>query len=62
MQESVFRTIKSLILINIFLVPFTIVVQNIFMRFTIGLFTGFSLIVLLSFSSKLQNLYNKNNS
>jgi hypothetical protein len=61
MQESVFKTIKLLIFINIFLIPFTIVVQNIFIRFTIGLFTGFSFIVLLSFSSKLQNLYNKNN-
>jgi len=61
MQESVFRTIKLLILINIFLVPFSIVVQNIFIRFTIGLFTGFSFIVLLSFSSKLQNICKKNN-
>jgi len=60
MQESVFRTIKLLILINIFLIPYTIIVQNIFIRFTIGLFTGFSFIVLLSFSNKLQNLYKKN--
>ena len=61
MQGSVFRTIKLLILINIFLVPFTIIVQNIFIRFTIGLFTGFPFIVLLSFSSKLQSICKKNN-
>ena len=59
MQRSVFRTIKLLIFINIFLIPFTIVVQNIFIRFTLGLFRGFSFIVLLSFSSKLQNLCKK---
>jgi hypothetical protein len=59
MQESVFRTIKLLIFINIFLIPFTIAVQNIIIRFIIGLFTGFSFIVLLSFSSKLQNLCKK---
>ena len=61
MRESVFRTIKLLVLTNIFLIPFIIAVQNIIIRFTIGLFTGFSFIVLLSFSSKLQNLYKKNN-
>jgi len=59
MSGSIFRTIKLLILINIFLVPFIIAVQNIIIRFTIGLFTGFSFIVLLSFNSKLQNLCKK---
>lgn len=61
MQESVFRTIKLLILINIFLVPFIIAVQNTIIRFTIGLFTGFSFILLLSFSSKMESFYEKNN-
>ena len=61
MQESVFRTIKLLILINIFLVPFIIAVQNIIIRFIIGLFIGFSFILLLSFSSKIESLCKKNN-
>jgi phosphoglycerol transferase MdoB-like AlkP superfamily enzyme len=60
MTGSIFKTIRFLILINIFLLPFVIAVQNVIIRFVIGLFLGFSFIVLLSFSSKLQNLYKKN--
>ena len=61
MSGSIFRTIKLLILINIFLVPFIIAVQNIIIRFIIGLFIGFSFILLLSFSSKIESLCKKNN-
>jgi hypothetical protein len=61
MQESVFRTIKILILINIFLLPFIVTIQNIVIRFIIGLFIGFSFITILSFSGKMQNLNEKNN-
>ncbi|SHJ25573.1 hypothetical protein SAMN02745176_02936 [Lutispora thermophila DSM 19022] len=61
MRGSIFRTIKLLILINIFLVPFIIAVQNIIIRFIIGLFIGFSFILLLSFSSKIESLCKKNN-
>ncbi len=59
MQGSVFRTVKLLILINIFLVPFIIAVQNIIIRFIIGLFIGFSFVLLLSFSSKIESLCKK---
>lgn len=59
MRGSIFRTIKLLILVNIFLIPFIVAVQNIAIRFIIGLFIGFSFILLLSFSSKMQSLYKK---
>ena len=61
MKESIFRTIRLLILINIFLLPFVIAVQSIIIRFAIGLFIGFSFLLLLSFSSKMESLYEKNN-
>ena len=59
MKSSVFRTIKLLIFGNIFLIPFVVTTQNITIRFVIGLFIGFSYITLLSFTSKIQNLYEK---
>lgn len=59
MKSSVFRTIKLLIFGNIFLMPFVVTTQNITIRFVIGLFIGFSFIALLSFTSKMQNLYEK---
>lgn len=59
MKGSVFRTIRLLILANIFLIPFVVAIQNIVIRFVIGLFIGFSFITLLSFTSKIQNLYEK---
>ncbi|AEV66952.1 hypothetical protein Clocl_0208 [Acetivibrio clariflavus DSM 19732] len=60
MTGSIFKTIRFLTLINIFLLPFVIAVQSVIIRFVIGLFLGFSFIVLLSFSSKMRNLYEKN--
>lgn len=59
MKGSIFRTIRLLILANIFLIPFVVAIQNIVIRFVIGLFIGFSFITLLSFTSKIQNLYEK---
>ena len=60
MTGSIFKTIRFLTLINIFLLPFVIAVQSVIIRFVIGLFLGCSIIVLLSFSSKMRNLYEKN--
>ena len=60
MTGIIFKTIRFLTLINIFLLPFVIAVQSVIIRFVIGLFLGFSFIVLLSFSSKMRNLYEKN--
>jgi uncharacterized MnhB-related membrane protein len=57
MRGSIFRTIKLLILGNIFLIPFSIAVQSIVIRFIIGLLIGFSFIILLSFTSKIQRMY-----
>jgi hypothetical protein len=59
MKGSIFRTIRLLILANIFLIPFVVAIQNIVIRFVIGFFIGFSFIALLSFTSKMQNLYEK---
>nr|THJ76762.1 ribonuclease BN [Acetivibrio thermocellus] len=59
MRGSIFRTIKLLILTNIFLTPFVVAVQNIAIRFIIGLLIGFSFIILLSFTSKIQKMYEK---
>ncbi|XOQ45299.1 MAG: Phage protein [Clostridium sp.] len=60
MRGSVFRTIKLLILGNIFLIPFAVATQNIVIRLIIGLLIGFSFIMLLSFTSKIQGMYDKN--
>ena len=49
MTGIIFKTIRFLTLINIFLLPFVIAVQSVIIRFVIGLFLGFSFIVLLSF-------------
>ncbi|ODM26872.1 hypothetical protein A7W90_11975 [Clostridium sp. Bc-iso-3] len=59
MKGSIFRTIRLLILANIFLIPFVVTIQNIVIRFVIGLFIGFSFIILLSFTSKIQRMYEK---
>ncbi|PNT90362.1 ribonuclease BN [Clostridium thermosuccinogenes] len=59
MRGSIFRTIKLLMLANIFLIPFSIAVQSIVIRFIIGLLIGFSFIILLSFTSKIQRMYEK---
>lgn len=59
MRESIFRTIRLLILGDIFLIPFSIAVQSIAIRFIIGLLIGFSFIILLSFTSKMQRMSEK---
>lgn len=60
MKSSVFRTVKLVILGNIFLIPFSIVVQNIIIRFFLGLLAGISFIILLSFTIKIETIYTKN--
>ncbi|ODM26916.1 hypothetical protein A7W90_12235 [Clostridium sp. Bc-iso-3] len=59
MSQSIYRTIKLIIFVNIFLIPFTVAIENIIIRLAIGLFSGFSFIVLLSFIHKLQNTCKK---
>ncbi|HBX49098.1 MAG TPA: ribonuclease BN [Clostridiaceae bacterium] len=59
MKSSVFRTIKLLILGNIFLIPFSIVIQNTAIRFILGLLAGISFIILLSFTIKIETIYTK---
>ncbi|OOO64651.1 hypothetical protein BS638_10400 [Clostridium tepidum] len=59
MQSSVFRTVKLLIFGNIFLIPFYIAIRSIFIRLLFGLIIGTSLIIMLSFTNKVQKLYGK---
>jgi hypothetical protein len=60
MKSSVFRTVKLLILGNIFLIPFSVVAQNIIIRFILGLLAGISFIIFLSFIVKIETIYTKN--
>lgn len=59
MKSSVFGTVKLLILGNIFLIPYYIAIRSIFIRLLLGLIVGASLIIMLSFTSKLEKLYGK---
>ncbi|MEL5899709.1 ribonuclease BN [Clostridium sporogenes] len=61
MKSSVFRTMKLLILGNIFLIPFSISMRSIFIRLLLGLTIGSSLIIMLSFTYKLEKLYGEDN-
>ena len=57
MRPSVFKTVKLLIFGNIFLIPFSIVVKNIAIRFIIGSLSGISYIVILSFITKTECVF-----
>ncbi|SNX54465.1 hypothetical protein SAMN05660242_2153 [Thermoanaerobacterium sp. RBIITD] len=46
MRHSVFLTIKLVILISIFLIPFAVISENIIIRFITGSLLGISLIIL----------------
>ncbi|WP_096231812.1 ribonuclease BN [Thermoanaerobacterium sp. RBIITD] len=59
MKHSIFRTLKLLILGNIFLIPFSIVVENLIIRLIIGSAAGISFIMLLSFITKIEAIYTK---
>lgn len=59
MRHSVFTTLKLLILGNIFLIPLSIVVENLIIRLIIGSVAGISFIMLLSFITKIEAIYTK---
>ncbi|AFK86113.1 ribonuclease BN [Thermoanaerobacterium saccharolyticum] len=59
MRHSVFLTIKLVILISIFLIPFTVIAENMFIRFIAGSLLGIFLIMLLSFTVKVQSYFKK---
>ncbi|WP_129724469.1 ribonuclease BN [Xylanivirga thermophila] len=59
MRHSVFTTIKLVILVSIFLLSFTIIAENIFIRFIAGSLQGIFLIILLSFTVKVQSFFKK---
>lgn len=59
MRHSVFLTIKLVILMSIFLLPFTVISENIFVRFIAGSLLGIFLIILLSFTIKVQSAFEK---
>jgi hypothetical protein len=59
MRHSVFLTIKLVILISIFLIPFAVISENILIRFITGSLLGISLIILFSFTVKVQSIFNK---
>lgn len=59
MRHSVFTTIKLVILVSIFLLSFTIIAENIFIRFIAGSLQGIFLIILLSFTVKVQSYFKK---
>ena len=52
MRHSVFLTTKLIILISMFLLPFTVISENILIRFIAGSLLGMSLIIFLSFTAK----------
>jgi len=60
MRHSVFITIKLVILTSIFLIPFTIIAENILIRLIAGSLLGLLLIILLSFTIKVQSVFQKN--
>ncbi|ADL68080.1 NADH dehydrogenase subunit 5 [Thermoanaerobacterium thermosaccharolyticum DSM 571] len=59
MRHSVFLTIKLVILMSMFLLLFTIITENMFIRFITGSLLGISLIILFSFTVKVQSIFNK---
>ncbi|SHK18394.1 hypothetical protein SAMN02745975_03829 [Geosporobacter subterraneus DSM 17957] len=59
MRHSVFLTIKLVILMSMFLLPFTIITENMFIRFIAGSLLGISLIIFLSFTLKVQSAFEK---
>lgn len=59
MRHSVFLTTKLLILMSMFLLPFTIITENMFIRFIAGSMQGIFLIMLLSFTVKVQSYFKK---
>lgn len=59
MRHSVLSTIKLVILIGIFLIPFAVISENILIRFIAGSLLGISLIILLSFTVKVQSVFDK---
>ncbi len=59
MRHSVFLTIKLAILMSMFLLPFTIITENMFIRFIAGSLQGIFLIMLLSFTVKVQSYFKK---
>jgi hypothetical protein len=59
MRHSVFSTIKLVILMSMFLLPFTIITENMFIRFIAGSLQGIFLIMLLSFTVKVQSYFKK---
>ncbi|SCN23624.1 hypothetical protein N3C_1390 [Clostridium sp. N3C] len=59
MRHSVFLTIKLVILMSMFLLPFTIITENIFIRFIAGSLQGIFLIMFLSFTVKVQSYFKK---
>ncbi len=59
MRHSVFLTIKLVILMSMFLLPFTIITENMFIRFIAGSLQGIFLIMLLSFTVKVQSHFKK---
>ena len=59
MRHSVFITIKLVILMSMFLLPFTIITENMFIRFIAGSLQGIFLIMLLSFTAKVQSVFEK---
>jgi len=59
MRHSVFKTVKLIILISIFLIPFAVISENILIRLFSGSIIGTSLIILLSFTIKVQSVFEK---
>mgnify|MGYP000995953674 FL=1 len=59
MRYSVFLTIILVILMSMFLLPFTIIAENMFIRFIAGSLQGIFLIMLLSFTIKVQSYFKK---
>lgn len=59
MRHSVFLTTKLVILISMFLLPFTVISENILIRFIAGSLLGIFLIMLLSFTAKVQSVFEK---
>lgn len=59
MRHSVFLTIKLVILMSMFLLPFTIITENMFIRFIAGSLQGIFLIMLLSFTVNVQSYFKK---
>ena len=59
MRHSVFITIKLVILMSMFLLPFAIITENMFIRFIAGSLQGIFLIMLLSFTLKVQSAFEK---